>query len=294
MSFSWKFFNSIIYLITVSLLVACTDHKTTIPFDFPDYKPRLIVLSSVGTMSGGEVSLSWSKPLKGQLGTVPALPKATVYLLEAGQRMNTFIADQDSLGFYAIKSDKLNLKEGQPYAIEIVLEDKGKRIISENCYLPEKPNLQNVTVEVDSQNPFWYEVAWTQGKTKEGIGTTVLLPYLLDSNNKYVATPRLGLYYLSPELRYIDGKELPERNGRRRFDRTINKENKQFAESADIRLAFLSPELALFKKELDELGHLGESIFQTVRPLYSNLKGAVGVFGLYNESSVKKQFKTNN
>lgn len=288
---SSKIFSSSLYAIIACMFVRCTDHKTTIPFDFPDYKPQLVVLSSVGTISGGEVFLSWSKPLKGQEGTVPELPKATVFLLESGMPINRFVADSDAIGYYVLKADQLSLVEGKAYALEIVLADKGQRIVSQDCYLPEKPNLQNVRVEVDPQTPFWYDLLWIQGKAKAGIGATVLHPYLLGSDHAYMDIPRLGIYYRSSEFRYTDGTALPERHARRRFERYIDVEEKVPAEAVDVRLAFLSPELALFKKELDELGYLGESVFQTVRPLYTNMNGAVGIFGLYNESSVVVDFE---
>lgn len=270
----------------IVLLMGCTDHKTTIPFEFPDYKPRLVVLSSIGSISGGEASISWSKPLRGQLGTVPALPRLSVYLLDGGVRITEFTEDADSLGYFVIEPDQVDLKSNTPYAIEIVLEESGERILSQECYLPEKPDLKNVGVELDSINRFWYHISWTQGSAKEGVGATALYPYLLDFMGDYVEKPSLGMYYLSPEFRYTDGKALPERIGRKRFDRSIKRGGTNLAQSVDIRLAFLSSGLARFKKEVDELGYLGESVYQTVRPLYSNIIGAEGIFGLYSESSV--------
>lgn len=269
--------------------MSCTDHKTSIPFEFPDYKPRLVVLSSIGSISGGEASLSWSKPLRGQLGTVPVLPKLSVFLLEKGVRITEFIEDKDSLGYFVIKPNQLELKTGTPYTIEVVVGEKGERIFSQESYLPEKPDLKNV--EVDSINSFWYSISWTQGSAKEGVGATALFPYLVDSMGDYLDKPRLGMYYLSPEFRYTDGKALPERNGRKRFYTSIKRGDSTLASSVDIRLAFLSPELAQFKREVDQLGYIGESVYQTVRPLYSNIIGAVGIFGLYNESSVELDFE---
>lgn len=271
-------------LLAILLFAGCTEHKKTVPFDFPDYTPRLIVLSSVGTISGAEASLSWSKPLNGQSGTVPLLPDLSVFLLENGMRMKKFTSVKDSAGYFIIPPDELELKESVPYAIEIFMEDKGESIFSESCRLPEKPILENVKVYVDENTPFWFDLTWSQAEAGEGIGAISLYPFLLDSENRLVDTPRLGYYYLSSEFRYIDERPVPPRNGKKRFERLINVENSELAAGAEIRLAYLSPELARFKKEMDELGYLGESIYQTVRPLYSNIIGAEGIFGLYNES----------
>lgn len=270
-------------------LIGCTDHKTTIPFEFPEYKPRLIVLSSLGTISGGEAVVSWSKPLRGQSGIVPALPKLSVFLLEEGERIIKFSEVPDSAGYFAVAPEDFSPKLGAAYNIEILIEEKAERITSERCYLPEKPVLTDVKIELNPNVPTWYTLTWTQGAANGGIGATALYPFLIDEQGEIAAKQGLSAYYLSPEFRYTDGKPLPGRKGNKRFDLPINKvgSTTELAKEVDIRLAFLSPELARFKKELDELGYLGESIFQTVRPLYSNIIGAEGIFGLYNESSVK-------
>jgi len=284
--------NIWIAICSAILFVGCTDHKTTIPFEFADYTPRLIVLSSIGTISGGEAVISWSKPLRGQSGVVPALPKFSVFLLQDDVRVVKFKEVRDSAGYFVIKPKDFSPKLEAGYAIEILMEEKAERIISEKCYLPEKPALTDVKIELNSNVPFWYNLNWAQGAAKEGIGATALCPFLIDEKGVMATKQGLAVYYLTPEFRYTDGKPLYERKGNKRFDRQVKKDDGTtgLAKEVDVRLAFLSPELARFKKEIDELGYLGESIFQTVRPLYSNIIGAEGIFGLYNESSVKANF----
>ncbi|GHE45838.1 DUF4249 family protein [Sphingobacterium griseoflavum] len=281
-----------ITVVAVMILFGCTDHKTNIPFEFPKYKPRLIVLSSIGTLSGGEAAVSWSKPLKGQKGDVPVLPQLSVFLLEDGERIIKFNNIQDSSGYFNIPPKDFSPRLGAVYAIEVLMEEKGERIFSQNCYLPEKPALGEVAINLDPNMPSWYTLSWSQGAAKEGVGATALYPFLLDEAGAMATKAGLAAYYLSSAFRYTDGNAIPERKGDQRFDRTISKEDGTIAlaKSVNIRLAFLSPELARFKKEIDELGYLGESVFQTVRPLYSNLIGAEGVFGLYNESAVEANF----
>ncbi|WP_164122474.1 MULTISPECIES: DUF4249 family protein [Sphingobacterium] len=276
---------------TVSL-VGCTDHKTTISFEFPEYTPRLIVLSSVGTISGGEASISWSRPLRGQSGVVPELPKLSVFLLEEGVRIIKFSEVSDSAGYFAISPKDFSPKPGTGYAIEILMEEKAERITSEKCYLPEKPVLTDVKIELNPHLPSSYTLNWSQGAAKEGIGATALCPFLIDDQGVMDTKQGLAAYYLSPEFRYTDGKPLQGREGEKRFDRQVKKDGgtTELAKEVDVRLAFLSPELSIFKKEIDQLGYLGESIFQTVRPLYSNIIGAEGIFGLYNETSVRANF----
>src|SRR5690606_28815007 len=155
-----------------------------------------------------------------------------------------------------------------------------------------KPVLTDVKVDLDPNVPSWYTLVWTKGAANEGIGAAALYPFLIGEEGGMATKPGLSAYYSSPEFRYTDGKPLHERKGNKRFYLQVKNDGgtTELAKAVDVRLAFLSMELARFKKESDELGYLGESIFQTVRPLYSNIIGAEGVFGLYNESSVKVNF----
>ncbi|WP_312134623.1 DUF4249 family protein [Sphingobacterium sp.] len=288
-----KFCRNIWIAIGVAVsFVGCTDHKTTIPFEFPAYSPRLIVLSSVGTISGGEAVVSWSRPLRGQPGVVPALPKLSVFLLEEGERIIKFSEVPDSVGYFIINPEDISLKLGAAYAIEILMEEKAERITSEKCYLPEKPVLTDVNIELNPNLPSLYTLNWSQGAAKEGVGATALYPFLIDEKEVKTTKQGLAAYFLSPEFRFTDGKPLHGRTGSKRFDRQIKKDNgtAELAKEVDVTLAYLSPDLARFKKEIDQLGSLREAIFQTVRPLYSNIIGAEGIFGLYNETSVRANF----
>lgn len=288
----WRFFRRTYLFFILTMLFGCTDHKQTIPFEFPEYKPRLVILSSIGTISGGEAFVSWSKPLRGQNGVVPVLPTLSVFLLEDGLHIREFKAVEDSLGYFKIDPEEFTARLGAGYAIEIWIQEKGERIFSDLCYLPEKPILEDVKVDVDAYVPSIFKVSWSQKESGGGVGATVLYPFLFNKDGEIEGKQGLGAYYISPEFRNTDGNPLEGRKGTKRFDRLLKDEEgtAELAKGADVRLAFLSPELAQFKKEMDELGYLGESIFQTVRPLYSNISGAEGIFGLYNESSVKVSF----
>src|SRR5690625_5520792 len=51
-----------------------------------------------------------------------------------------------------------------------------------------------------------------------------------------------------------------------------------------LHTAYLSPEIAKLKEEIENTYALGEDIFYNIRPFYSNFSEAYGVFGLYNRS----------
>ncbi|MFD2595836.1 DUF4249 family protein [Sphingobacterium griseoflavum] len=280
----------LIFVVCNAVSVQCTDHKTTVPFDFPPYVPRLVILSSIGTISGGEAHLFWSKPLPGQAGVAPSAPEGAVYLLQEGARIHAFAEKADSSGYFVLPADAISLQVNTPYAIEVILEESGERIYSQSCFLPEKPVLERVAVNVDAVRPFQYTLSWQQRGTTTKIGAASVFPYLLDSIGNFVTRPRLAMYFRSPEFRYAGEQAWSAQIGSRLFDRQLNESQTALAQFVDVRLAFLSPELSRFKWEVDRSAYLGESIYQTVRPQYSNIIGAEGVFGLYSEDSVLRQF----
>lgn len=278
-----------ILIVNLLMIFSCTDHKDIITFDFPDYKPRLVVLASVGTISGAEVSIFWSKPLIPQVDLNLVLPQVSVFLLKDGIRDNILMEDKDAIGYYRLQSDKMDLKLGTAYAIEILDIGTGKRIISKNSFLPQKPELKNVVINTDPKFPFWYDISWTQGNIEQenGVGATSLLASTISNTGDLMNISWLNRYFLSPEFRFTDGNPLPERKAFRRFNRASKEDNPMATKIVQVRLAFLSPELSRFKQDIDKLGYFGESIYQSVQPVYSNIIGAEGIFGLYNESMVE-------
>ncbi|PRD49376.1 DUF4249 domain-containing protein [Sphingobacterium haloxyli] len=267
--------------------LGCSDHKTSIPIEFPEYEPQLVVQAAVGPISGAEATIGWSLPLHGQPGEVPTHPNLSVFLLEDERRVQQFSAHPDSTGYFSISPDQLKLNQGMAYALELLFEDTKESLFSEVDYLPAEPVMKDAQASIDIDIPAWYELSLMQAPAEKGVGAISILPILL--NGAGVPTVKSGLeaYFRSPEFRYVDGGNLLQRNVQIRGSREIrsNEVSTELGHNLDVRLVYLSSGLARFRKEVDALGYFGESIYQTVRPIYSNIPGAVGVFGVYNEAS---------
>lgn len=294
--------NWIVWLVmgmVASLLQGCTDHKTTVPFTFPEYVPQLIVQSAVGPISGAEAAIGWSRPLQGQPGEIPALPNLSVFLLEDEERVNTFIEKADSIGHFTIDANLLTLKENVGYALELLFEETGESLFSETVFLPPRPVIEEVKASVFEHELGWvglYDISLTYGYIGEGVAAVSMLPILLNDNGNPVEKSSLESYVRADEFRYADGEDLPKRTILKRYSRAIggSQEEPELAQSVDVRLAYLSPELARFKRDVEKLGYFGENFFQNVRPIYSNINGTVGIFGMYNEASVVVQITEGN
>lgn len=269
---------------------ACTDHKTTIPFDFPEYAPQLVVQSAVGPAAGAEATIAWSRPLEGQPGVVPDFPELSVFLLEGGERVYTFVESADSKGYFTVSPDLLDLQENVAYTLEVFFEDTGESLFSERAFLPPPPVIEEAEASVyhDEWGSRSYDLLVEQASAGEGIGAVSMLARLLDDDGNPIGESGWNAYFGAEEFRYVDKGRLPERTIQKRYGRWIggSQEEPEYAHAVDVRLAYLSPELVQFKRDVDKLGYFGESYFQTTRPIYSNINGAVGIFGLYNEASV--------
>lgn len=94
--------------------------------------------------------------------------------------------------------------------------------------------------------------------------------------------------YLQPKyFKFPDNNNWSTKDIEERYSRVLSSDqnNTDLANSAEIRIAYFSDELASFIRDVNEISYFGEETFHAIRPVYSNIKGGVGVFGLYNERS---------
>lgn len=273
----------------------CSDHKTSVSLDFPGYTPQLVVYSAVGPVSGGAASVKWSRPLAGQSGEPPAVPAVSVFLVGNGERIQKFNTVPDSAGYFLIPPGLLELSPEIAYAIEIVFEESGDRLFSTESYLPPEPVFQEADAYYDPDVPGNYALFFTLAPEDKKTGAFSFFPSLIDESGCLGDETGLAPYIRSPEFTYAtewgsDGKGFSRRYRREIKCAEVNGDE-ILAEKVKIKAAFLSKELAAFKEELDDLSYLDEFSSQTGHPEHSNIIGAVGVFGMYNEASLTVPIK---
>lgn len=263
----------------------CSDHNTTVRVDLPEYKPTLIIQSAASPLSGGEALIRWSLPLRGQPGEVPPFPDLAVFLLADGARVGQFTAVPDSAGYFIIPPEKLDMRQGVGYSIEVDFDDTDENLFSGMSYLPPEPVMKDVEAK-GADRPELFRLSFSTGATDGAIRATSVAITLIDNNGNRLDGQGLLPFLGSDELTYVDEGNIPERdfNGIYRRVYLDQAGDVAYSEYVDVRMAYLSAELAAFYKEVEEINYFGETIFQTVRPIYSNIEGAVGVFGVYNEA----------
>lgn len=263
----------------------CSDHNTTVRVDLPEYKPKLIIQSSASPLSGAEALIRWSLPLRGQPGEVPPFPDLAVFLLADGERVGQFTAVPDSAGYFIIQPEKLDMRQGVGYSIEVDFEGTDKHLFSGMSYLPPVPVMKDVEAK-STDRPELFLLSFTMGGVDGAIGATSVAITLIDKNGNRLDGQGLLPFLGSDELAYVDEGNIPARNFDGIYRRVYLDQSGEvvYSESVDVRVAYLSAELAAFYREVEEINYFGETIFQTVRPIYSNFEGAVGVFGVYNEA----------
>lgn len=266
------------------MMAGCSEHKKIIDFDLPKYEPKLVVICGVGPLSGGQAILGWSRPLNGHEGTVPRLPNLDIYLLANNQRVQKFDPENYLTGFFNLNPDRIDWVVGTEYAIEIYFPETRNSVFSQSVRLPPIPTVANVKVSYDTDHLDWYNVNYSILATFGNVGAKYTKFVLNDSSGNPIEKIGLTSYLLSGAQSVNNGQVL-QQDYVAHFSRILWRENEntELASSAVLRVAYFSIDLARFKKEADELGSFGEAIYQTVKPLYGNIDGVVGVFGLYSE-----------
>lgn len=276
--------HSLVFLaLLLHLIVGCTEHRNEIDMEFPDYKPTLVVLAGASPLSGAQAIIKWSVPLKGQKGDVPNSPDLSLFLLENNERKTQF--NKDSIGFFSIKPENIKLLQNKGYSLEIVLNDSNKSIFSDESYLPAEPVIKDVHAHYISQSPPWLELTYTQMATTSAISGISIATTLIGGSGNSTEKPSYLNYLNTSSFIDTEGIDLPETKRTLTLSGELGMESHEAADTINLKIAYLSKELTTFKNEVDQLDYMGESIFQTVKPVFSNINGASGVFGLYNELS---------
>ena len=282
----------------ILILTGC-ERSRNVPLDPPIYKPQLMIHCLASPLSGAQAEIRYNKPLRDEdIDLVPPLPQMEAWLLNNGERIQTFT--QDSSGSFSIPAGDLILETGKDYAMEVVDLTNDRTYISGSTTLPEQPGIHSITAKRDIASFGEYALEILLEGVDQPVKAISVFPVLLDSLGQPVTQiPDGSLVKLTPwnKVRYYlwynnDGtwseKELllRQRGGYQdKNDEYIN------ANEVNVTVTYLSEELTRFVRDLDETYFSGEDIFQLVRPVYSNFKNTAGIFGVYNEIELKVEIE---
>lgn len=278
-------------IVSAFILGACEDHNTLLTLKLPPYSPQLVIQSAASPQSGAIAIILYSKPMKGSEAAIPDLPTIEVFLLENGKRIQTF--EQDDAGRFSIAPENLSLKMSFPYSIEVVLSESGRSYFSEVSYLPEQPIIEMVTGQIGNLNDRSFHLRLRLGQVHHPIKAYSVQSVLLDNLGIPYKEHRLEAYLKNETLKHSEVDVWTQKDISESQDRTviIDQNHVVYTQSSEIRVAYFSDDLARFLRDVEEINYFGEEIFHTVRPVFSNIKDGVGIFGLYQEQSSKVEIR---
>lgn len=271
--------------LSLVVMVSC-EKSTTLPLDLPSYEPHLMIFGNAGPLSGAQVIVRHSEPLDGASGQIPSLPDLQVVLVENNGRKLLF--REDSTGYFSIPAVDLQLKPDNQYALMVTDISSQEVFQSSPVSLPEQPTILETDIEIDTSNRVSF-LNITLDKIEKSVAAFSLTYIRLDSAQNDLE-PRIfrtrvqsnHIYY--PDQIVWGTQEISEYV--EYFVRT--KDNGSLkAQYFDVVVTYLSQELARYARDVNESNYFGEDIFQAIRPVFSNIETDHGLFGLYNEATVR-------
>lgn len=282
-------------LVICGIVFQSCEISHSVPFDFPDYKPELIIHAVASPQSGARVLVKYNQPAGSIRGVVPALPALEVYLLEQGQRIHLFRQDSISIvldnqyevetAHFSITSDSLDLRQGVGYSLQVIDQHSMKHYESAEVYLPPTPQVNQLNVDCRSTSDRTCYVSAELGAVDKSISA-------ISITGRYLDTALIDDYYrplnnrlFNPELIYPDVDSWDNYLAASSFFQSIRPSRDSLDQLYPVRvsIAYLSYDLAQLIREVNGNYAIGEDIFAVLRPLHSNFRNAFGVFGLYNE-----------
>jgi len=284
----------------IALWQAC-EISQSVAFDFPDYEPILIIHAVASPQSGAIARIQYNQPVKGIQGEAPDLPPLEAFIYQEDQPVNKLMQDSVSMikvgkeevqrAFFSIPPDSVNLISNAPYSLHVIDRRNNQIYKSSAVYLPPEPNVAELKIDCSATNnecSFSVEIGAVQEEVS-AISIKVKYPDIkfIDeyyrSQNDQIFNNNLIYPDLDQWESYQTGSSFS------RYVRT-SQDTVALATTVNIHTAYLSPEITELIREINENFALGEDIFATLRPYYSNFTDAVGVFGLYNEEIRKIEF----
>ncbi|GAA5221124.1 hypothetical protein GCM10025777_17540 [Membranihabitans marinus] len=266
------------------IALSSCDKSITIPLDPLVYTPHLMIYGIASPQSGALVNIEYNRPLSGLEDEVPNLPSLEVYLLVSGEKKYRF--NEDSIGSFSLAPEEIDLKSTEGYSLWVRDLDLNVEYQSAIEKLPIQPNIldDEILSVSDSQKVF---VQIILGEVDQPIEGYSIVTSLLDSNlvNLSSKSFRNKIRQMQiPDAVTWDEKPVTILINPEQYD--MENEVVFYAPYVLIDVTYYSKGLALFSKDASQYLSSGEDIYQVVQPIYSNISGNHGVFGLYTEEEI--------
>jgi len=266
------------------MILAC-EKSITVPLEKTFYEPKLMIFGSASPLSGAQVIIRFSEPIAG-IDSIPELSDFEVAISsEKGREYNL---REDSTGYFSLPGDSILLNPEESYQLRVTNLSTGEMHTSSTVQLPETPKISEVSLDVDTSTRTSL-VHTTLGEVKSVIEALSFSVSRLDSTKRDLENRKFKTRIQGPNIIYPDQEIWRSKKFSQQINNFVRTEDGGIIKAyyIDVVVTFFSEDLARFARDINETNYYGEDIFQLVRPVYSNIEEGHGIFGLFNEASVR-------
>ena len=253
----------------------------------PAYQPSLILHAMLSPQEGGQAYIKYSEPIDSLTAhSVPELPEFSVFLYENGVEKYEYTREEE--GHFILDTANLLLFPDRDYHVEVKSNDGQLVLKSGIDHLPSilevlEARLYQDTSTFPEKN--FIEVA-CRFDPGSGGGFHFREDYSVDSGMVFfrgrdLMYGRFSLGGLYDSRIYPDGT-IHETLGSATFIKPEPGSENQFVNAVQLWIDHLSPGLTRFLEDVADYRDSGGDPFSTSKPVYSNIEGGYGVFGMYN------------
>lgn len=257
------------------------------PLIRPDYEPSLAIHAILSPQEGGQAYIKYSRPIdtSGNWG-IPDLPELSLFLYEDGEKKKAFTKKGD--GHYILEKGNPEVFPDREY--HIMAEDESGQMIfqSEKECLPALPQIRNIRFYQDSttfpeKNYIDLDMDFLP---QPGTALHFRRDYSIDEGKVFIQGREEEYGRFSIRELYFT-KDYPEGKIRKTlrastFMQVPPNEKNESIDATRLWVDHLSPALTRFLREVLDLDEAQSDPFAVRGPVYSNIDGGQGIFGLYN------------
>lgn len=256
----------------------------------PEYKPSLAVHAFLSPELGIKAEVNYTVP-QDSVGEqpVPELPALRVFLLQNGNV--EYQLEEYGDGSYGLDPSDLEVAYNTDYRIRV--EDHTGTVLLESGtdQLPLSPAIeaaryfQDTTTFPESN---FLEISLDNSKPDYNV-FDIRRHYSIDSGRTFrpARDPQYGIFSYNSLIdarEHDKGADIDQTIKTATFLRPEPGESGIFINVLKVEVSHLSPELTRFFKDLEGAQEIYGEPFATKRPVYSNISGGYGIFGIYNQT----------
>src|SRR5690606_21483263 len=285
MKFDSRLLHIVYWASILSVIAGCEIYSDALIR--PEYQPSMILHDMLSPQEGGQAYIKYSEPIESvDAELVPELPEFSVFLYENGVEKYEYTHLEE--WHLILDTTDLLLYADRDYHME-VWSDDGQLVLKSGIdHLPPVPDVLVSRLYQDTSTfpeKNFVEVAFRFDPQSSG-AFHFRNDYSVDSGRVFIRGRdlmygRFSLGGLYDSRSYPDGM-IHETLSSATFIKPEPGSENQFVNAVKLWIDHLSPGLTRFLQDVADFRDSGGDPFSTSKPVYSNIEGGYGVFGMYN------------